>query len=133
MISSTNEDLKKLLEQDPGNPVYGDFADGLRRRGDLLGALQVCLSGLSSNPGHHLGRLVLARVFYDLGCMPFALRELVYLRRELPDVQSIKKLVDKLSPAGAADTKETSESEEAVFAEADFDFDDISLISKKND
>jgi len=131
------EDLQKLLKDDPGNPAFAEFADELRKEGKLNEGLEVCLSGLSSNEDYPKGKLILARIFYLKGYLPFAVRELKELSRMRPESQRIKRLLDLLAPheAQAAPASEIAESPEntkkdqvsETLAEADFDFDDLDL------
>lgn len=88
----------ELLESDPGNPVFAQYADELRKDGKSKEALEVCLAGLTHNPGCHRGRLVLARVFYEAGYLPFTIREVEQLHREVPNSAAVRKLLEKLSP-----------------------------------
>jgi len=131
------ENLAEILKNDPGNPVFADYADELRKKGDLSAALEVCLSGLSINEDYPRGKLVLARIFYLKGYLPFAIRELKEIAQIRPDSQRIKRLLDLLAPheAQAVSTSEVTNSPDSTnkelaaetLAEADFDFDDLDL------
>jgi hypothetical protein len=91
---------------------------------------------LTKNPNCHRGRLVLARLYYDAGYIPFAVTELEKLCRYLPESQALRRLLLKLSPEakieelkpaeGAANTPTTS----ATVAETDFSFEDLDLIEE---
>lgn len=106
--------------------AFAESAENLRRSGKLEEALKVCLQGLSANPAHHKGRLVLARVFFEMGYLPFAIREIEELCEALPESKSLQRLRDKLSPQPA----EASGGAEETVAEADFDLDELDLIAK---
>ncbi len=56
-------------------------------------AREICFKALTANPGDLVGRLVLARLFYQDGYYEYSIRELVelYSRSEAP---AIKKLLD---------------------------------------
>ena len=95
------EDMQEALRADPGNPIFADYADSLREAGELMEALRVCLAGLEANTSFHVGRLALARVFFELGHTSFAIRELEVLRRAVPSNVSLMRLVERLSPEGA--------------------------------
>ena len=95
-------ELISLLESDAGNPVFADYAKELIEEGALETALLVCLRGVGANPSLHSGRLLLARVFYELNLLSFASRELELLCREIPDNAALRSLLEKLSPDPAA-------------------------------
>lgn len=134
-----SKDLAELVFQDPGNPAFVDLAESLRTSGKLSESLQVCLAGLSRNPDLHRGRLVLARVFFELGFVPFCLQEIHNLIKELPNNNALLRLAEKLDPSfessrlnlnpdsarlPLSDTASSnSQADESVVAEADFDFD----------
>lgn len=126
-MSTTEDDLKAIIREDPANPVFSDLADLLRKKGGHLEALKVCLDGLSLNPKDHKGRLALARIFYDLNHTPFAVREVQELCREFPKSEHLKKLLQKLSPGNIAEPPPVATPSDAsnTVAESDFDFDDI--------
>ena len=126
-----NEDREIILAADPGNPVFAAYCEELRSQGLLHEAIQVALKGLSHNPGCHLGRLILARCFYQLDYLPFARREIAELMAALPEIKSLRKLADKfdLPEPGAPDM--AAKSEEAVLAEEEFDFGEIDLVAEE--
>lgn len=86
------------LSSNPGDPEYAQYADRLRSSGDHWSALKITLTGLNQNPDLHRGRLVLARIYYNLGLLHFAVRELEYLRAALPENASIRRLLEQLAP-----------------------------------
>jgi len=88
------------LAADPGDPLFVDYALICIERNEVGKALEVCLSGLSRNPGLHRGRLALAKVFYLSGHLPFAIRELKELHLALPNNRSIIKLLEKFGVLG---------------------------------
>lgn len=134
------DEIKTLLQDDPGNPAFVDCAEELRRAGDLGEALEICLAGLSANPSSLRGRLVLARVFYESGYIPFAARELAYLRRARPESESLGKLCEELGVEALqdsfADAMQVSpaQGDAEVVAETEFDLDVLESLSdeKKN-
>ena len=145
MTDPTN--FEEILSDDPGNPIFAEFAESLRQQGTRLAALSVCLAGLSANPTCHRGRLVLARVFFDLGYHAFAVRELEELSIALPKVESITKLLNKFDPGrdgrrlgdkapypqsddvGRAGCPQPAATEETV-AETEFDLAEIELATE---
>lgn len=76
--------LEALVLADPGHPAFAELADTYRRRGDYGGAFDLCFNGLSTSTHCLLGRAVLARVFYEKGQFPFAVRELEALAGSVP-------------------------------------------------
>ena len=120
------KDYRGALSSDPGSPVFVEFAEflrGLRRHSE---AIDVCLAGLSANPDAHRGRLMLARIYYECGFVPFAVRELQLLVGHFPQNRALAKLSERLSPAHGAQNS----SAESEVAEAEFDIDAISLIAE---
>lgn len=110
-------DRKVRLAEDPGDAVFADVAEELRSGGDLSGALEIALSGIAANPSCHLGRLALARIFYDKGWTALAVREVRQLCQDLPEVQTLKRLLNALTP----DSQSQEQLEEATVAEAEVD------------
>ena len=130
-VSFSESEIKRTLEASPGDPVFVSYADNLRILGNLSEALRVCLAGLTASPDGVKGRLVLAQILYDGKYLPFALRELRELSRQLPQNESIKRLLAKLSPGESnVDPDQVSTDEGETMAEADFDFDDIELLGE---
>jgi len=130
-------EIKGILDNNPGDPVFVSYSDNLRIVGNLADALRICMAGLTASPDDVKGRLVLAQIFYDLGFLPFAIRELKELNRTLPDNESIKRLLSKIAPGEqkfrAADEPNPAHGEEATVAEAEFDFDEIDLLEDDPD
>ncbi|MBN8550138.1 MAG: hypothetical protein J0M12_12545 [Deltaproteobacteria bacterium] len=126
-------ELRQIVKEDPGNPLFAELAEQLRKSGQHAEALDICLSGLSKNPSCHVGRLVLARVFFDRQMFPFAVRELEALRAALPQSKTIAKLLEKLSPGASQNpvsVAPAAPSEAETFAETDFDFEELDLIGQ---
>ena len=91
-----------------------------------LEAIEVCLKGLSANPSCHRGRLVLARLYFECGYIPFAAREVNILRETLPELASLDRLYKKFYPDSAGD----SEGETTV-AETDFEISELELAGEE--
>ncbi len=111
--------------------VDGEFigaAEKFRLEGFHSDALVLLLKGLSENPSHHQARLLLARVFFELGCVPFALNELAFLSQRFPKNENLKKLIRELGGNVAA---AQSESMAAVVAESEIDFDAIEGLEEE--
>ena len=129
MDQKSEDEIRRELEENPGSPVFSDYAESLRERGELSAGLHTCLLGLSSNPAHHLGRLVLARIFFDAGYYPFCVRELKELLRAFPDNQSLASLLKRIAPE--SETGERASQSLATMAEAEFEFDELELIGQE--
>ena len=131
----SEQELNRIVFEDPGNPAFAELAELLRKQGKLGEALDTCLSGLSKNPTCHLGRLVLARVFYDRRMYSFAVRELEALRIALPQSKTIAKLLETLSPGSAALSAAVAPSvqDDETVAETDFEFEELDLIGKEEE
>ncbi len=126
--------IEELLKSDPGNSAFFEYAESLRLEGALDHALHVLLAGLSANPNHARGRLQLARVFYEMGYTPFAVKELQLLQQQAPDNAAIQKLLERLAPmssrapsseANVATSQQAASEKDATLAEAEFDIDDL--------
>ena len=122
------EKSRERLAADPGRPEFAELAEQFRQQGQLREGLDICLRGLSANPSLHKGRLVLARIFYQLGFLPFALREVEELCRALPNSKSLKRLREKLSPE--PNREAADQSAEETVAETDMDFEELDLIGE---
>ena len=133
-MAAKEEAIKEKLLQDPGNPVFAEFAEYLRRKRQITEALSVCLGGLSANPSCHSGRLVLARIYYSLSYIPFASRELETLLTNFPEDQSLRRLVLALNPT-YAEIKSGQNGVsigmgETLIAETAFDMGDLDLLDE---
>jgi lipopolysaccharide biosynthesis regulator YciM len=127
-----DEEYLRRLEEDPGDPLFAQFADKLREEQRYHEAMDICFQGLSSNPSCHRGRLVLARVFYERMFWPFAVRELRILMQAVPDNAHIAKIIERLAPG--EDTSDVSVVEKRVgdtVAETEFDMSDIELMEEE--
>ena len=120
----TEEEYRGILAKDAGNAVFIEYAKLLIAQDRLPAALMVCLKGLSSSPGERRGRLMLARVFYELGMLPFAAREIEALSLDLPECGSLRSLRDRLSP-GYSPQGSSGGTEEGMVAEMDLAFDEL--------
>jgi hypothetical protein len=100
---------------------FSDVAVALCQEGKTLEAIDVCLAGLCNTPSVIRGRLVLARAFFERGYVPFAVRELEQLRREVPENDSVRRLLEKLSPKRSENVP--AGGDESTVAEAEFDID----------
>lgn len=90
------EELELIVSADPGNSLFANLAELLREDGKLDRAFNVCFAGLSQNPGCHKGRLILARLYYESGFVPFAIKELEEIYRSLESSQSSTQFISKL-------------------------------------
>lgn len=127
-MATKEKEYKDTLGADPGNPIFADYADLLRQEARYNEGMEVCLAGLSLNPVCHKGRLVLARIYYERGFLPFAVNELLILNRKLPESVSVRKLLEKLAPD--EQLSEAGSGQEAVVSETEFNFEQLDLIEK---
>ena len=139
-MSKINE-YKEILEKNPGDIIFADFAHILRINNKQYHALDVLLKGLSANPHYHRGRLVLAQLFFDMGHTSFAVRELRELCIAMTDNKYVRKLLEKLDPHNVEkflkkeqnkdelESESTNKSGEVdIHAEVEFDSDDLDLF-----
>ncbi len=133
-MTLTKEQLWAQIEEDPGNPLFVDYAKALVAEGDVLLALDVCFTGLQNNPICHQGRLVLARIMFERGWLAFAAREIKILKGYFPQSKSLDSLLARLDPEShsehTADSGVASATSEEVLAESDFEFDDLDLLDQ---
>jgi predicted Zn-dependent protease len=120
-------ELEALVLDDPGDSAFAELADIYRRNGDYGGALDLCFNGLSANSECYLGRVVLARVFYERLQFPFAIRELKELALLDPKNIFVSKLLSMLAPSEEGYFS-SSDSVSRPMAQAEFSFEDLSAI-----
>lgn len=58
---------RRLLARDPDSLRFAEYADLLRRLGQLSEAIEVCSSGLARHPHYSTGHVVLGEVLLDFG------------------------------------------------------------------
>lgn len=128
------DEYTEILGKDPGNPVFAEYAEELRAGGERTKALEVCLAGLTANPSCPRGRLVLARVYYELGFFPFAQRELDQLSKEMPDSKLVAKLIERLrEDSGGSPSAEVTGAKQEVVADVEVDIGDLDQIEVEID
>lgn len=105
---------------------FTDQAETLAGEGRLDEAVGVCVRGLSDTPNHHRGRLLLAKLYYQSGSLPFAIRELEYLARELPTNKAVLSLLEALNPGSKASLGvERGKEDTKTLAEAEFELGEL--------
>lgn len=126
----TEPDYQVVLAEDPGNPLFADLAEELRAKQNWFDAIQVCLSGLSSNPSCARGRLVLAQIYFDQGYLPFARREVAELVASHPQLSSLRRLWEQLGGGLMHEGSELSSldiGDGKIVAETEIDLGEIDL------
>lgn len=142
MDTAASEDqYKQLLAVEPGDDVFVDYADLLRRTGRLPEALVVALTGVTHATDHTRGRLLLSRIYYELGLLPLAVVEVKRLQAEHPELRFLKQLLLKLAPdekvSEAVEESAPTEgaapagSNESTLAEGEFDFEGLEELENK--
>lgn len=152
-------EFKQKLAVDPGNPIFAQYAELLSSQGKWHEAIETCLKGLSRNPGAHQGRLTLAKLYYERGYIPFALKEVGELSHAFPQSQTLEKLriklggspdsvkaglnsdsslslkggerSDKLDQLQRNNDASSTGSEDNTVAEVELDFDVLEMIEKE--
>lgn len=117
-MDDTSQDIKVCVE----------MALSFIKQGKLVEAQQRLFDGLSQDPFNPRARILLARVFFELKQLPFAIRELEHVYRELPDNKYVKNLIEKLAPEKVSSTAAGIEN---TLAEVDFDIGDIENLEKE--
>ena len=129
-----NEDeVIAILERDPGNSVFADYAQALHAGERSADAVITCLRGLTHNPSFHKGRLLLAKLFYDLGFLSFCLEQLRVIAEAIPDNKSLRKLLNKLAPSDDSVKNSSSQNISHTYAEVEFNLGDVDLIEDQGE
>lgn len=117
-------ELETAVADNPGTPEFVDLAHELSKAGRAERAISVCLAGLTRDPSNLQGRLLLARIYFEQGYVPFAAREVQELVKLHPGSNALQHLAAKLDPSYVdLEARSETESDEQVVAEADFEFD----------
>jgi len=69
-IAGSREELqeyRRLLTRDPDSLRFAEYADRLRRFGQLEDALAICQGGLARHPAYSTGRVVMGEILIDSG------------------------------------------------------------------
>jgi tetratricopeptide (TPR) repeat protein len=61
------EEYRRLLVRDPNSLRFAEYADRLRRFGQLEDALAICQHGLARQPAYSTGRVVMGEILIDSG------------------------------------------------------------------
>ena len=95
------EELRKKLEREPGSPLFAQYAEELRRAGDLGEAIRVCREGLAKHPGYASARITLARALATSGETAAARSEFEAVLRVAPDNVIAQRGIEELASDGA--------------------------------
>jgi len=137
-MSETLADLQREVSADPGSDKFPQLAkllgEDVTRRAE---AREICFRGLAAQPENHLGRLILARLFYLDGMFDFAARELAEIRSDAstPSVgrllaefgERAEKYARKSPPASP---KSAPKEDEGVVAEISLDTEFIEAMNE---
>jgi len=123
------KEIEEALKGDPTDPRFTILIKNYTQKGRYVDALLVALGGLSYCPDNYLARVLLARIFFELGFVPFALRELQVLRECVQDASTLDKLIDKISPI-IKNSKEVQieDEEERTIADQEFEVEELELL-----
>lgn len=116
---------KSKLESNPADVIYHEVADRLRKDRLYGEAAFVCIRALCKNPSLDRARLLLAKIYFEGNVIQFALRELEVLYKNNQDNDSVKRLIDSISPGAADKIQVNQNSVEKVVAESHFKVKDI--------
>jgi predicted Zn-dependent protease len=134
------EELRAELAKNPGSEVFADLAAELMSTpGERAEAREICFRGLSANPKHARGRLILAKLFYLDAMYEFSFRELIELRRIQP-APSLDRLIESYgdfgkaylasSGANAPAAGSTAQAGEDVLGEIDLEEDFVEVLDE---
>jgi tetratricopeptide (TPR) repeat protein len=79
------EELRKRLEREPGSRLFAQYAEELRRAGELAEAVKVCREGLEKHSAYPSARITLGRALLDLGSVAEAAAEFAAVLAAAPD------------------------------------------------
>lgn len=121
------------LKDEPGAPGFIDLCEQLIGQGKLLEALYVALRGVSHSDDSAEGKLLLAKIFFKIDCIPYAVREVEELHQQLPQIDSLSRLLEKIAPERVTtpgQQQQLSPDREETLAEGEFDFSEIELMDE---
>jgi tetratricopeptide (TPR) repeat protein len=95
------EELRKKLEREPGSPLFAQYAEELRRAGELGEAIRVCREGLGKHPGYATARITLARALATSGEAAAARGEFEAVLAVAPDNVIARRGLEELGSDGA--------------------------------
>lgn len=98
-------ELPPELVADPAHESYFGVAQALAGEGKLLDACGVLMRALDINPALDRGRLLLARLFFEIGAPRYAAKEVRELMARNPSLKSLDRLREALEPGVAIDTQ----------------------------
>lgn len=121
-------DLPPELASDPAHESFFAVAQSLAGEGKLLDACGVLIRALDVNPALDRGRLLLARLFFEIGAPRFAAREVYELMARNPSLKSLGRLRDALEPGTTVDTQSLTKK----FAETRFKAAELEALENVN-
>ena len=95
------EELRKRLEREPGSPLFAQYAEELRRAGELGEAIRVCREGLQKHANYATARITLARALASSGDAAGARSEFEAVLKVAPDNVIAKRGIEDLGSDGA--------------------------------
>jgi hypothetical protein len=101
MLLNHEMDLPEELAKDPAHESYFSVAQSLAGEGKLVEASGVIIRALDVNPALDRGRLLLSRLFFEIGAPRFAAREVQELMVRNPSLKSLVRLREALEPGVA--------------------------------
>lgn len=125
-------ELRAVLENEPGDPIFADLIALLIAEGRFQEAIVVGLQGLSRNPECHKGRLLFAHALFRSEYYPFAAREVQILCEKFPAHTQLSSLLARLDPTSTAHTEFTPSEGTGEMADVEFDLDVLDQFSKKS-
>ena len=83
--SAKIEELKEKFDRDPGSKIFLQLAEEYRKANRFGESIQVCLSGLTKNPGYTSARVTLARAYIGAKRLEEAKAEFEKVIAAVPD------------------------------------------------
>jgi len=120
------EGIPPELSADPAHESYFGVAQLLAGEAKLLEACGVLMRALDVNPALDRGRLLLARLYFEIGAPRFAAREIRELVQRNPQLKSLERLREALEPGVVLDPQAITKK----FAEARFKSSEIEALEE---
>jgi tetratricopeptide (TPR) repeat protein len=107
-LSPRIADLTRRLQKEPSSRVFLELAREFYDNGSFEQAADVCVKGLRQYPTYLSARVLLGRIYFDMGCLPESRAEMETALSQAPDNLIARRILAEISleegdAAGALD------------------------------